>query len=274
MPKRIESVDDPRLDGYRNLTDATARRSFEAERGLFVLEGGRVVSTALAAGWELRSLLVLPSALRRMGEEARQVESLGGVVLVADHPVIAAVAGFDVHRGVLALASRPLDVNAEDLLRGSASAVVVEGVNDHENLGSIFRNSAAFGVGAILLDPTSCDPLYRRSIRVSMGHVLRMPFARLTPWPTGLARLADAGFSVVALSPGASATLREVAARLSAGALGRRVAVVVGAEGPGLSEGALASAELQARIPMAAGVDSLNAATALAVALHTLVPPG
>ena len=274
MPGRVESPGDPRLAGYRDLTDAALRRSYEAEHGIFVLEGARVVRTALDAGWELRSLLCLPSALATMGDVVASVEDGGGVVVVADRPVIDTVAGFGVHRGVLALAARPAERDAAALLGASRLVVVVEGVNDHENLGAIFRNSAAFGAGAVLLDPTSCDPLYRRSVRVSMGNVLKVPFARLRPWPAALSLVSESGFELLALTPGSPTKLTEVAAELNRGSEETRLAVMVGAEGPGLTEAALGAAGLRARIAMAPGVDSLNVATSLAVALHAVRPGG
>jgi tRNA G18 (ribose-2'-O)-methylase SpoU len=142
--------------------------------------------------------------------------------------------------------------------------VIVEGVNDQENLGAIFRNAAAFGAGAVLLDPTSADPLYRRSVRVSLGLVLRVPFTRMVPWPASLALVADSGFTALALTPGPYAEdLVTVAPEMQGG----KVAVVVGAEGPGLSAAVLGRCR-PVRIPMAPGVDSLNVAAATAVALH------
>jgi tRNA G18 (ribose-2'-O)-methylase SpoU len=152
------------------------------------------------------------------------------------------------------------------LLEGVATAVIVEGVNDHENLGAIFRNASAFGAGAVLLDPTCCDPLYRRAVRVSMGHVLRVPFARLEPWPAALAGVSQRGFTVVALDPSAA---KPIEALQCPGP----VAVLAGSEGPGLSEAARTAADECVRIGMAAGVDSLNVATALAIALHRLARP-
>jgi tRNA G18 (ribose-2'-O)-methylase SpoU len=179
-----------------------------------------------------------------------------------------------------------------------ASAVVVEGVNDHENLGAIFRNAAALGAGAVLLDPSCCDPLYRRSVRVSMGQVLRLPFCRLAPWPSALSELRAAGFVVVALDPGATETIdaavpglgrrseddpptgldrppgAEVVTESTEVRAPTRLAVLVGAEGHGLTEAARQAAGHRVRIPMAPGVDSLNVATALAIALHRLIQPG
>jgi tRNA G18 (ribose-2'-O)-methylase SpoU len=179
---------------------------------------------------------------------------------------MAALTGFDFHRGVLASAGRlPLPA-VDDLLAPARTVAVLEGLNDHENLGALFRNAAAFGVDAVLLDPTTADPLYRRSVRVSAGHVLRVPWTRLEEWPVGLDALRDRGFVVVALTPAAGAEPIDRFAR----DLPDRVALLLGAEGPGLSAAALARADRRVRIPIAAGVDSLNVATAAAVAFHAV----
>jgi tRNA G18 (ribose-2'-O)-methylase SpoU len=147
------------------------------------------------------------------------------------------------------------------------SLVLVEGVNDNENLGSIFRNAAAFGVDGVVLDPTAADPLYRRTVRVSMGHVLRVPFTRVTDWPSALAWLRETGFELLALTPAADAEdVRTVERR-------DRRALLVGSEGAGLSPTALAAADRRVRVTMAPGVDSLNVATAVAVVLHQLARP-
>jgi tRNA G18 (ribose-2'-O)-methylase SpoU len=144
--------------------------------------------------------------------------------------------------------------------------VVIEGINDHENLGAIFRNAAALGAGAVLLDPACCDPLYRRVVRVSVGHVLRVPFARLQPWPAALAGVARLGFTIVALDPSAPEPIDSLRCP-------GPVAVLVGSEGPGLTAAARGAAHHRVRIPMAPGVDSLNVATAVAIALHRLARP-
>jgi tRNA G18 (ribose-2'-O)-methylase SpoU len=229
-----------------------------------------VVRRAVEAGWRLTSLLVLPSALDSLLDIAERVASHGGTVLVAERSTFDTVAGFPVHRGVLALAERPPERDARELIRSCRLVVVAEGVNDHENLGSIFRNAAAFGAGAVLLDPTACDPLYRRSIRVSAGHALRMPFARLAPWPDALSTLREAGFVLIALEPGAPNSVEQLGSAVSGEAPARKLAVVVGAEGPGLSRQASSACDHRVAIRMAPGVDSLNVATALAVGLHSL----
>jgi tRNA G18 (ribose-2'-O)-methylase SpoU len=233
-----------------------------------------VVRRAIEAGWRVTSLLVLPGALDSLLDVAERVDADGGTVLVAERSTFDTVAGFPVHRGVLALAERTAERDARELIRSCRLAVLVEGVNDHENLGSIFRNAAAFGAGAVLLDPTACDPLYRRSIRVSAGHSLRLPFARLAPWPDALSTLREAGFVLIALEPGATTTVDHLGSLLAGVAPAPPLAVMVGAEGPGLSRQALSACDHRASIRMAPGADSLNVATALAVGLHALSIPG
>jgi tRNA G18 (ribose-2'-O)-methylase SpoU len=239
------------------------RRSAELAGGVFIVEGRLALQAVLASPYPLLSLLVL----------RRRLDALEGLALpdgvpvyVADEDVMAATTGYDVHRGLLALAGRLPGPSPEDLLAHLASRVVmvVEGVNDQENLGAIFRNAAAFGAGAVLLDPTCSDPLYRRSVRVSLGHVLGVPSARLSPWPASLELVRKCGFVPVALTPSSQAERIEV---VSAELHGSRVALVVGAEGDGLSPRVLAMCRA-ARIAMADGVDSLNVAAATAVALH------
>jgi tRNA G18 (ribose-2'-O)-methylase SpoU len=174
--------------------------------------------------------------------------------------------GFNLHRGIVASAHRTPSPAPESLLANATRVAVLERLNDHENLGSLFRNARAFGVDAVLLDPQTADPLYRRCVRVSMGHVLRVPFARFTAWPDGLETLRAHGFTVVALTPSCAAVpIDEVAASRP-----ERVAIVLGAEGPGLTDETLALADVLVRIPMAGSVDSLNVATAAAIAFHRL----
>src|SRR5690606_36441821 len=180
----------------------------------------------------------------------------------------AAITGFAFHRGVLASGARMPLPPAGELLAAARTVAVVEGINDHENLGSLFRNAAAFGVDAVLLDPTTADPLYRRSVRVSVGHVLRVPWTPVGDWPAALDDLRARGFTVVALTPTPGAEdIDALAARPPS-----RLALLLGAEGPGISPEAGARVDRRVRIPMAAGVDSLNVATAAAIAFHRLAP--
>ena len=260
----LTDPDDPRLEVYRLARDATALR----RHGAFIAEGRTVVELLLSPGslYEPRSLLV----------EAERLESLAPLLDAAPQrlPVYALpgertteLMGFRFHRGVLAAGKaaepRPIEpilAERHDLL------LALEGVNNHDNLGAAFRHAAAFGAGAVLLDPRSADPLYRKSIRVSMGHVLRVPHARGETSRRLNERLAAAGYQVLALTPDPSAPpLRDVC---GSGELGERVCVLVGAEGPGLSAAAQRSAAQRVRLPMAPGVDSLNLATAAAIALY------
>jgi tRNA G18 (ribose-2'-O)-methylase SpoU len=209
----------------------------------------------------VRSLLLTPTRLEGLRDLLDGVER---PVYLAPPAVVERAVGYSFHRGALAAADRPAQPPLAELLAGARVVAVVEDVVDHENLGSIFRNAAAFGVDALLLSPRTCDPYYRRCVRVSVGHVLTLPHGRLDPWPDGLQRLVDAGFTVAALTPDLDAAPIE----------GFRprgpVALLLGTEGPGLTDGAFAHAPARVRIPMAAGVDSINVAAASAVAFYEL----
>lgn len=260
---RVEDPADQRLDDFRALALADRRPDRPGGRGLVIAEGVPVVQRLLASPYPPRAVLGVPARAESLREELADVDI---PVYVTGAEVMAEVVGFHLNRGVLAAADRVLMPPVPQLLCGATRIAVLEGVNDHENLGALFRNAAALGVDAVLLGDRCADPLYRRSVRVSMGHVLRVPFARLDPWPGGLAEVRAAGFEVLALTPKSpAASLRG----LNPEALGR-VALLLGAEGPGLSEGALAAADLRVRIPMPDGVDSLNVATAAAIAFHHL----
>jgi tRNA G18 (ribose-2'-O)-methylase SpoU len=259
----ISDAADERLAPYRDLKDSALRRSAELEGGVFVVEGKLALEALLASRYPVRSVLVLRRRLRALSQLNLPA---GTPVYVVDEDVMAGVTGFDVHRGLLGIAGRLPDVAPLDLLEHLVCPLllVIEGVNDQENLGAIFRNAAAFGVGAVFVDPTCSDPLYRRSVRVSLGHVLTVPFTRLEPWPGSLQLLREAGFALLALTPAPDAERIEA---ISNELQGSRVALVVGAEGQGLSPEVLAICR-RARVPMAAGVDSLNVAATTAVALH------
>jgi tRNA G18 (ribose-2'-O)-methylase SpoU len=234
---------------------------------MFVAEGLLVLRRLLATPYRVRSVLVTRPRLAAVGP----LLDGGPVPLYAvTQETMNAVTGFNIHRGILAIAERRPLPAAADLLASARRVAVLEAINDHENLGVIFRNAAAFSLDAVLLSPDCCDPLYRRSVRVSMGHALAVPYARLDPWPGGLALLRGAGFWLVALTPGPEA------ADLGELPLGSvpKLAYLLGAEGPGLSAPALGAADLLGRIPMAAGVDSLNVASAAAVAFYAGLPAG
>ena len=233
-------------------------------RGIVIAEGVNVVERLLRSPYPVRAVFGVPARI----EALRPVLEASDVgVYTADKWLLSEVVGFRVTRGVLASADRPAPPDLDDVLARATRLAVLEGLNDFENLGALFRNAAAFGVDAVLLDPRCADPLYRRSVRVSMGHVLRVPFLTLPgPWPASLQTVRDAGFEVLALTPRAEAApLRDVVPPA-------RTAVLLGAEGPGLTESALAAADRLVRIPMSDGVDSLNVATAAAVAFAHLAP--
>ena len=259
----VADVADHRVAPYRGLTDGELRRWRDPAEpdglGAFIVEGVLAIRALVRSAYPLRSLLVSEA---RFDALAAEVAHLDVPIYVAPRAVLSGIAGFDVHRGALAAAGRLPPPAVDDLVAAATVLAVVEEVSDHENLGALFRNAAAFGVGAVLLGPRCADPLYRRSVRVSLGHVLHVPWTRLARWPEGLGALRAGGFEVVALTPDrASESLDEVR-------LGPRVAWMLGAEGPGLSAAALDAADRRVRIPLEAGVDSLNVATAAAIAFH------
>ncbi len=262
----VDDAADPRVDDYRDLTTADRRPDRPGGRGLVIAEGVVVVRRLLDSPYPVRSLLGVP---RRLDELAADLAACDVPAYATDADTMAAVVGFHLNRGVLAVADRAPAPDVPTLLHAARVLAVLEGVGDHENLGALFRNAAALGVDGVLLGPRCSDPLYRRSVRVSMGHVLRVPFAELPgPWPAALSELRGAGLLVAALTPDPGAvTVAE------AGLAGRRVALLLGAEGPGLTAEALAAADVRVRIPMATGVDSLNVATAAAVAFHAVGSP-
>ncbi|MEU3274715.1 RNA methyltransferase [Saccharomonospora sp. NPDC006951] len=258
-----DDVADERLDDFRELTTADRRPDRPGGRGFVIAEGTVVVRRLLASRYRVRSLL---GTERRLAELAPDLANVDVPAYATSAEVMAKVVGFHLNRGVLAVADRVRQPSAEDVVENARLLAVLEGVGDHENLGAMFRNAAALGVDGVLLGPGCADPLYRRSVRVSMGNVLRVPFASVPEWPGWLNRLRDKGFRVAALTPRADAAdLRALPDEV-----GKRIAVLVGSEGHGLTEEAIASADLAVRIPMSSGVDSLNVATAAAVAFYEL----
>lgn len=253
---RITRFDDPRLADFRSVSDSELLR----RRNLFVAEGRLVVGRLVEAGHRVTAVLVNDASRRALD---RQLSSLadGVPVYVCETGDFESVTGFHLHRGCLALAERPAAALPEEVMRGCDHLVVLEGVTDADNVGSAFRNAAAFGA-RVVLSPTCCDPLYRKAIRTSMGSVMSTKYARLPNWPDDLASVKAAGFALVAL------TLRERAIDLGACPRPPRVALLVGTEGPGLSTAAEQMADLVVRIPISRDVDSLNLATATGIALH------
>jgi tRNA G18 (ribose-2'-O)-methylase SpoU len=257
--------DEQVIDDFRALNDPERRRMVERRGDFFIVEGLFALEALVDSRFPIRSLLVASNkadAVRDLVGAAGE-----GVPTVVRPPAdLVDITGFAFHRGVLATAQRLAVPEATEIARDARRLLITEGVNDHENLGSLFRNAAALGIEGALLDPTTADPLYRRSVRVSLGHVLRVPWGRFESWPDGLAELQDQGITIVALTPAPDAVdLDELAADPP-----ERVAVMVGAEGPGLTSAAMSAADVRARIPLAEGVDSLNVATAAAIAFHQL----
>jgi tRNA G18 (ribose-2'-O)-methylase SpoU len=270
----IDSADDPRLGDYTRLTDAGLRTHLEAEHGLFIAEGTKVVTRAVAAGFPVRSMLLARSRLIDLDALSAHTGPEVPVYVVPDE-VAEKVTGFRVHRGALAsLARRPLPAVGE-VIAVARRVVVLEDLVDHANVGAIFRCAAALGVDAVVLSPRCADPLYRRAVKVSMGAVFAIPYARMTGWFDGLAELKSAGFRVLALTPDEGAA--PIGPALLGTGLGAdRVALLLGTEGDGLSARWLHEADEAVRIPMnpaarAAGVDSLNVVAAAAIACHLLV---
>jgi tRNA G18 (ribose-2'-O)-methylase SpoU len=260
----IEITDpaDPRVADYRTLRDAELRKRYEHEAGVLIAEGPAVVRQLIASRYPTRSLLLEAGR----AEELAPFAPDGVPVYVAARDLLYEIVAFRMHQGALACGGRLPGLAAADVLRGARRALVLDAMNDHENMGALFRTARAFDVDAVLLGPTAADPLYRRSVRVSMGHVLHVPLARLPALPAGLADLRRAGLATVALTPDLAAPeLSEVAAD-------RPLALLLGAEGPGLDPETLAAADVRARIPTAAAVDSLNVGAAAAIALHELRP--
>jgi tRNA G18 (ribose-2'-O)-methylase SpoU len=256
----ISDPADPRLADYRDLRDVELRKNLEAEHGLFLAEGEKVVRRAVEAGFTPRSFLMAP----------RWLDGLADVLATTDAPcyvlseaLAEEVTGFHVHRGALAsLERRPLAPVA-DVLEGARSVLVLEDIVDHTNVGAIFRSGAALGFDAVLLAPRCADPLYRRSIKVGMGAVFTMPWTRLPDWGDALPSLSAAGFTTVALTLAPdSRPIEEVVAGIDT------VALVLGSEGHGLSPRWEQAADRRATIPMREGIDSLNVAAATAVACY------
>lgn len=260
----VTDLDDPRLEDYRHLREPSRRMRLEREQGIFTVEGRLSIEALLASPFTVRSIFV-------SDEHAARIADLGPTdvpILTLPARAMEEVSGVHFHRGMLAVAERPVLPSVAELVAGAHRVLVLEGIGDHENVGSLFRNAAAFGVDGVVLDPTCADPLYRRATRVSLGHVLRVPFARAAAdtWPAVLDELAAGGLTTLALTPAPDAEpLGHIVAEAP-----ERCALVVGAEGPGLTPAALAAAQRRVRIPMAAGVDSVNVATAAAIALSAL----
>ena len=291
---RITDPADPRLGDYTGLTDVALRSKHEPAKGLYIAESSNVIRRAVEAGHRPRSFLMAEKWLESMAPvvaaatgtddayaPARTDDGATGAgdaadvapVFVADEPVLRAITGFHLHRGALAAMHRPPLASVAEVLAGAHGGAgarrvaVLEDIVDHTNVGAMFRSAAALGVDAVLVTPRCADPLYRRSVRVSMGTVFQVPWTRLDSWPGGVADLQGAGFTVAALALSEDAvSLDDFAASPAVTDPDSRVALVLGTEGDGLARGTVEAADVVVRIPMAGGVDSLNVAAASAVA--------
>ncbi|WP_225727840.1 MULTISPECIES: RNA methyltransferase [unclassified Nocardia] len=261
----VIDIDDPadaRVDDFRDLKNADRRPDLPGRKGLVIAEGVVVVQRMLDSRFAPTALLGVAKRYDELAEELAEV-SVPFYRTTAE--IMAEVVGFHLNRGVLAVARRPEPLTLDEVTEKARTVAVLEGVNDHENLGSMFRNAAGLGAEAILFGDRCADPLYRRAVRVSMGHVLRVPFASVPDWPDGLDILRRKGFQIIALTPNPAAT------NLATAMTGERVALLLGAEGPGLTEEAMRATDIRARIPMSKGTDSLNVATAAAMAFYERV---
>lgn len=255
----IDAAADPRVADYTGLTDVALRRRTEPANGLYIAESTQVIRRALAAGHRPRSFLMARKWLDGMTDLIPD----GVPVHVADDAVLRDITGFHLHRGALAAMQRPTLPDPMDLLAGAKRVAILEDIVDHTNVGALFRCAAGLGVDAVLVTPRCADPLYRRSIRVSMGTVFQVPWTRLDPWPDGLDTLREAGFTVAAMALRDDAvSLDDFEARLAVGTGPDRLAMLLGTEGEGLTATALDRVDLVLRIPMTGGVDSLNVAAA------------
>ncbi|EUA07671.1 spoU rRNA Methylase family protein [Mycobacterium kansasii 732] len=258
----ISDPDDPRLDDFRDLNSVDRRPDLPSGKGLVIAEGVLVVQRMLASRFTPRAML---GTDRRLAELRDDLAGSPSPYYRASAEVMAQAVGFHLNRGVLASASRLPEPSVSEVVDGARTVVVLEGVNDHENLGSIFRNAAGLGVDAVVFGSGCADPLYRRAVRVSMGHALLVPYARAADWPADLLMLQQRGFRLLAMTPRGDA--RRLGEAMDA-VRDQPIALLVGAEGPGLTAAALRISDLRVRIPMSRGTDSLNVATAAALAFY------
>jgi len=258
----IDDPDDARLDNFRDLNSIDRRPDLPSGKGLVIAEGVLVVQRMLASPFTPLAFL---GTDRRLAELKTDLAGNAAPYYRVSAEVMAQAVGFHLNRGVLAAARRAPERSVADVIDGARTVAVLEGVNDHENLGSIFRNAAGLDVDAVVFGSGCADPLYRRAVRVSMGHALLVPFARAADWPNDLKALQQNGFRLLSMTPDSGSSTLPAAMTTVRDEL---VAILVGAEGPGLSYAAMKASDLRVRIPMSRGTDSLNVATAAALAFY------
>jgi len=267
-PITITEPDDPRVDEYRRLNDQAARRAMEGDE-YFLAEGWVTIERLIDSGHRFRSVLLSPSRVKRFLPFLDRPELDGIPVFIAGGEVMNAIVGFDLPRGVLMSAFRRPLTTVQHLADTSTRLIVLEGLNDNENVGAIARAARAFEIDGVILSPTCTDPYYRRTVRVSMGEILHMRIARAgrNEWPAALSTLHAAGFESWALTPSVAAT------DLWDAEVPQRLAILLGAEGPGLTEAAMAAATRRVRIPIGGAVDSLNVGHAAAITFAAVARP-
>ena len=259
----ILELSDPRLGDYAHLTDVALKKARGTEHGIYLAESLLVFERALKAGHAPRSVLALGTSEVEAVEALAQYGFADVPVFTGPGELLAELTGYILHRGLIASMNRPALADPAQLLDGARRVVVIENVVDPTNVGAIFRSAGAIGADAILVTPRCSDPFYRRAIRVSMGTVLQVPWTRVGEWPETRQLLSSAGFEIAALALTPDAiSLRDFQARLP-----ERLALVLGAEGEGLTPEAIAAADTVVQIPMKHGIDSLNVAAASAVAM-------
>lgn len=274
LPVRVVDIDDPadeRVEDFRDLNSVDRRPDLPVlpggrrGRGLVIAEGVLVAQRMIASRFRPHAFLGVTRRLEELSGDLRVDPDASVPFYRASAEVMAEIVGFHLNRGVLGVARRPQILSVDEVLANARTVAILEGVNDHENIGSIFRNAAGLGVDAVLFGAGCADPLYRRSVRVSMGHALLVPFTGFDTWPGGLDQVRRQGFTTVSLTPDPAAM------PLSEALAHERVAFLVGAEGPGLTRATMRATDVQARIPMSRGTDSLNVATAAAIAFYERV---
>lgn len=261
MPVIEVAANHPEVADYRNLTDVQWRQRHEPDLGFFLAEGHKVISRALAAGYQPRSILTTSKWLA----DLQAITPDQVPIYLADELTLKGIVGYRLHRGALAAFQRPTPVPVADILSWAQSLVILEDLVDHTNVGLIMRTAAALGIDAVLVSPRCADPWYRRSVKTSMGAVLTLPWTVIADWPESMSQLHTAGFTTLALTPAVDAV--DIASLPSDG----KFALILGTEGPGLAHQTMAQATLRAQIPVTDRVDSLNVAAAAAIAMYTLV---
>lgn len=269
----IESSGDPRLSAYRDLTDVALRTKTEPENGVFIAESAKIIERAVAYGYTPVSILMAENWLTKMRVLLPSISDndFGDIdVFIGSHEVLEELTGFHVHRGALAEMMRPPTPSIESVLNQAKRVVVLENIVDHTNVGAIFRAAAGLGIDAVLITPECADPLYRRSLRVSMGSVFTVPWTRIPGWPSSINDLKDAGFHTVAISPQNIGGQASQDLRKFTQVSHDRIALILGTEGEGLTAASLDNCDQSVHIPMSNDVSSLNVASAAAVVFWAL----